>query len=84
VMTVVQDRFINWSLLKQIVLVTLIFLLFHIPNAFLRFDLMMVFPLLSLLTMFSIGQALIFSENQNGYLLVMSHTIWGMVLLIYF
>lgn len=84
VMTVIQDRFVNWSLLKQIVLVTLIFLLFHIPNAFLRFDLMMVFPLLSLLTMFSIGQALIFSQNQNGYLLVMSHTIWGMVLLIYF
>jgi len=84
VMTVVQDRFVNWSLLKQVVLVTLIFLLFHIPNAFLRFDLIMVFPLLSLLTMFSIGQALVFSEKQNGYLLIMSHIIWGMVLLIYF
>lgn len=84
VMTVIQDRFIQWSLIKQIVLVTLIFILFHIPNAFMRFDLVMVFPLLSLLTMFSVGQGLIFAEKQNGYLLVMSHTIWGMVLLIYF
>lgn len=84
VMAVVQDRFIKWSLAKQIILVTLIFLLFHIPNIFLRFDLIMVFPLLSLLTLFSIGQSLIFSQKQNGYLLVMSHTIWGMVLLIYF
>lgn len=84
VMVVIQDRFINWSLAKQVVLVTLIFLLFHIPNAFLRFDLATVFPLLSLLTMFAVGQGLIFAKNQNGYLLVMSHTIWGMVLLIYF
>ena len=84
VMTVIQDRFVKWSLSKQIVLLTLIFLLFHIPNAFLRFDLMMVLPLLSLLTMFAVGQGLIFSEKQNGFLLIMSHTIWGMVLLIYF
>ncbi len=84
VMAVIQDRFMHWSLFKQVILTTLIFLLFHIPNTFLRFDLLMVFPLLSLLAMFSIGQALIFSENHNGYLLVMSHTIWGMVLLIYF
>jgi len=84
VMTVIQDRFTKWSLFKQIVLVTLIFVLFHIPNAFLRFNITMVIPLLSLLTLFAVGQGLIFSEKQNGYLLVMSHTIWGMVLLIYF
>ena len=84
VMTVVQDRFIKWSLAKQIILVTLIFLLFHIPNIFLRFDLIMIFPVLILLTLFSIGQSLIFSQKQNGYLLVISHVIWGMVLLIYF
>lgn len=84
VMTVIQDRFIKWSLFKQIVLVALIFVLFHIPNAFLRFNITMVIPLLGLLTLFAVGQGLIFSEKQNGYLLVMSHTIWGMVLLIYF
>jgi len=39
---------------------------------------------LILLTLFSIGQSLIFSQKQNGYLLVISHIIWGMVLLIYF
>lgn len=84
VMVVVQDKFKNWSLAKQVVMVALVFLLFHIPNTFLRFDLITVFPLLSLLALFAIGQGLIFAKRQNGYLLVMSQTIWGMVLLIYF
>ncbi len=84
VMTVIQDRFLKWSITKQVVLVAMIFLLFHIPNAFLRFDVLMVIPLLSLLALFAVGQGLIFAQKQNGYLLVMSHTIWGMVLLIYF
>lgn len=84
VMTVIQDRFRKWSLIKQIILVTTIFMLFHIPNTFLRFDFISVLPMLMLLTLFSIGQSLLFSSKQNGYLLVISHTIWGMVLLIYF
>lgn len=84
VMTVIQARFNKWSLAKQVILTTLIFLVFHIPNSFLRFELLVIVPLLSLLTMFAIGQALIFSPKQNAYLLIMSHTIWGMVLLIYF
>ncbi|MBU1885713.1 hypothetical protein KKE34_03850 [Patescibacteria group bacterium] len=84
IMSVVQDRFINWSLIKQVVLVALVFMLFHIPNAFSRFDLITVFPILTLLTLFAVGQSLLFSQKQNGYLLVISHTIWGMVLLIYF
>ena len=84
VMTVVQDRFAHWSLLKQIVLTALVFLVFHIPNSFLRFDLGVITPLLSLLALFAIGQALLFSEKQNAYLLIMTHMIWGMVLLVYF
>lgn len=84
VMTVIQDRFNKWSLAKQVILTTLIFLVFHIPNSFLRFELLVIVPLLSLLTMFAVGQALIFSQKQNAYLLIMSHAIWGMVLLIYF
>jgi hypothetical protein len=84
VMTVVQDKFVNWSLVKQVTLVTLVFLLFHIPNVFLRFDLSQVLPVLSLLALFAIGQSLLFSKRQNAYLLILSHAIWGMVLLIYF
>ena len=84
VMSVIQDRFKDWSLLKQVVLVTLIFVLFHIPNIFLRFELMMVIPMITLLALFAVGQSLLFSQKQNAYLLVMTHLIWGMVLLIYF
>jgi hypothetical protein len=84
VMSVVQDRFVRWSLAKKVTLVTTIFMLFHIPNTFLRFELISVLPILLLLTLFAIGQGLLYANKQNGYLLVMTHTIWGMALLVFF
>lgn len=81
IMVVVLDKYPRWSLAKQVVLVTLIFLLFHIPNTFLRFGIAEVLPQLFLLTLFGLGQALLFVERRNGYALVLSHAIWGMVLL---
>lgn len=84
VMTVTQDLFTKWSLTKQVMFVSTIFMLFHVPNIFLRFNPTMIVTLIALLWLFSIGQALLFARRQNGYTLVLTHAVWGMVLLIYF
>lgn len=82
--SVIQDRFADWNLAKQLTLVMSIFLLFHIPNTFLRFDLVLVDPVLFLLTLFALGQSLLFNAKHNAYTLILSHALWGMVLLVYF
>ncbi len=84
IMIVVQDLFADWSQLKQVVLVALIFLLFHIPNTFLRFNMTQTLPVLFLMALFAIGQSYLFSQKNNAFTLIMTHTIWGMCLLIYF
>jgi hypothetical protein len=83
VMSVIQDRFEDWKLSKQVTATSLIFMLFHIPNIFLRFSGEQVIVLLLLLTLFSVGQALLFARNRNAYTLILSHTLWGLSLLIY-
>ncbi len=81
VMGIIQEKFKNWTLTKQVVLAAVIFLLFHIPNSFLRFDPAAAVMQMGLLFLFAIGQALLFSTKRNGYVLILSHAIWGMVLL---
>ena len=80
-MTVVMDKYPQWSLTRKVVLVAIIFVLFHIPNTYLRFTSPEVIPQLLLLFLFGLGQALLFAERRNAYALVLSHAIWGMVLL---
>lgn len=84
IMVVIQDRFKKWTLAKQAILVSIIFLLFHIPNTFLRFDIRLVASMLGLLFLFALGQSLIFARKQNAYTLILSQAIWGMALLVYF
>lgn len=83
IMTVIMEKFRNWSLLNHVVVTALIFLAFHIPNTLLRFDLSLIGGQLFLLFFFAVGQALLFSRTRNIYALALSHAIWGMVLLVH-
>ncbi|MBT4124326.1 MAG: hypothetical protein HN981_04570 [Candidatus Pacebacteria bacterium] len=80
----VKVKFKKWSLLSQILLVSGIFLLFHLPNIVIRFQGISVLYQVILLALFALGQALLFYVEENGYTLVISHAIWGMVLLLHF
>jgi hypothetical protein len=84
IMVVIQDLFEEWPLSKQLTLVVTLFMLFHIPNTFLRFSLTDSYALLVLLTLFATGQGLLFARQHNAYLLIISYTIWGLSLLINF
>ncbi len=83
VMTVIEHKFASWTMLQQVLITSLIFVLFHIPNTMLRFGPAAVLPQLTLLFLFAIGQAYLFTSSKNAYALVLSHAIWGMVLLIH-
>ena len=83
VMTVLREKFADWSILKHVLLTAFIFLLFHIPNTLLRYDAALVAPQLFTLLLFAIGQGLLFYSRKNAYALVLSHAIWGMVLLVH-
>ena len=84
VMLVIEDRYQKWSLLKKVLTVALIFLVFHLPNLFLRFSLETIYLHSILLFIFAIGQALLFYNQRNAYTLLMTQAIWGMVLLVHF
>ena len=84
VMTVTLEKFKSWSLFRQVNLVASIFLLFHLPNIFLRFEIGSALWQVLLLYAFAYAQALLFYKRQNAYLLLMTQAIWGMVLLIHF
>lgn len=83
IMTVILEKFRHWSLMNQVVLTALIFLVFHLPNTLLRFDLSLVGGQLILLFFFAVGQALLFARVRNLYALTIAHALWGMVLLIH-
>lgn len=84
VMVAVDDRFSHFSLLKRVILVATVFLLFHLPNIFARFDASQIILQVLLLFFFACGQALIFEQRRNAYILVLVQAIWGMVLLLNF
>ncbi len=82
-MTIIREKFSSWSSLTQILLVALIFLAFHLPNTFIRYDLVMVAPQTFILFLFAVGQGYLFYSTKNAFALILSHTIWGMVLLVH-
>lgn len=84
VMMVIGRIFKHWSVLAQIMLVMAIFVVFHLPNIFIRFEGSAVASQVALLALFSVGQALLFLREKNGYSLALSHAFWGMVLLLQF
>jgi len=84
VMLVVLEKFKKWSFWRQINFTALIFLIFHLPNIFLRFDPSSALLQVILLYAFAVGQALLFYHRRNAYMLIMTQAIWGMVLLINF
>jgi hypothetical protein len=84
VQIVIQERWHNWTWLRQAIAVAIVFLLFHLPNTILRFSGVAIGQQLVLLFAFAVGQALVFTRERNAYTLILSHAIWGMVLLAHF
>ncbi|MBU0978418.1 hypothetical protein KKF92_01160 [Patescibacteria group bacterium] len=83
VMTVIIEKYRHSPLFQQLLLVAGIFIIFHVPNAFIRFSPWAAVAQIFLLTLFALGQALLFYGRRNAYALVLSQAIWGMVLLVY-
>lgn len=83
-LVVIQEKMRNWSLAKQLVVISGIFTLFHLPNALVRFDLATLLPFAFLMFLFAIGQAMLFMYRRNAYALILSQALWGMVLLLHF
>lgn len=81
VQTMIEKFYPKWSLSKQVLVVTLIFLAFHLPNMVLRADALAVSWQIVLLGCFAAGQSLIFAQTKNSYALILSQAFWGMVLL---
>lgn len=69
--------------MKAIVITTIIFLAFHVPNTFLRYGIQEVPLQLGILALFAIGQSLVFWYRRNAYTLVLTQCLWGMVMLIH-
>jgi hypothetical protein len=83
VMTLIQMIYKKWPLLNQVLLTSCVFILFHIPNLVHLFSGRFLLGYIFLIWAFSIGQAFIYARRQNAYTLVISHAIWGMVLLVH-
>jgi len=81
---VIEDRYRSWSAWRQVSLVALIFLLFHLPNLIINFSGTAIIWQMILLFSLAYGEALFFKREQNAYMLVLIQAIWGMVLLLYF
>lgn len=84
VQTVIQEKFLKWSVGQQVILVALIFTAFHLPNIILRYEPYQVMGQIFLMTLFALGQGYLFASRRNAYALVLSQAIWGMVLLVHF
>jgi len=80
-MSVIQEKYPRWSALKQVLLTAGILIIFYLPNAFIRFDPVTAVGQLVMLFLFAVGQGFLFYSKHNAYALVLSHAIWGMVLL---
>ncbi len=84
VMVIITEKYAKWPLINQLLMVSAVFLLFHIPNTILRFQgITTVASQLLLLFFFALGQSLLFVRYRNLYALALSQAIWGMVILIY-
>jgi len=83
IMTIIREKFESWSITRHVLLTATIFLIFHIPNTLLRYDSSLILPQLFTLFLFAIGQGFLFYSRKNAYALVLSHAIWGMVILVH-
>lgn len=83
VMVVIQQKYAKLSLTFQLIMVVVIFMAFHLPNIILRYEGVAILSQVFLLSLFALGQALLFASRRNFYALVISHAIWGMVLLVH-
>ncbi len=83
VMTILMEKYKKWSMAKTVICTAVIFMIFHIPNTLLRFSGVQVLSQVFILTLFAIGQALLFYGRRNAFALVLSQAIWGMVLLVH-
>lgn len=83
IMVALIEKHKKWPEWHHIAGVVIIFLLFHLPNTALRFSGEAVLVQLFLLTLFALGQSLLFIRERNVYMLVMTHSLWGMVLLLH-
>jgi hypothetical protein len=84
IMAGIQKMYRSWGILPQAVLAGSVFLLFHLPNTILRYDtLPQIMTQVLLLSVFGLGQALVFSRWRNFYTLVVSHAFWAMVLFVH-
>ncbi|MCA9369039.1 MAG: hypothetical protein H6773_02380 [Pseudomonadales bacterium] len=83
VMTVLMEKYKKWSMLKTVFFTAVIFMIFHIPNTLLRFSGVQILSQIFILSLFALGQALLFYDRKNAYALVLSQAIWGMVLLVH-
>lgn len=85
IQTTIREQFkqslSNW---QQVLIVSLIFLLFHLSNIVLRFSDTAIMMQIILLYLFGLGQSIIFAKEKNVYTLILTHTLWGLVLLIHF
>jgi len=84
VMMVIIDRYRHWSQLRQVAVVALIFLIFHLPNLLLRFSGQAILWQILLLFSLAFGEGILFLKWRNAYVLVVIQAIWGMVLLLHF
>lgn len=73
----------HWTLPSQVIVISGIFLIFHLPNIILRFSGAGEWGMVLMLLLFALGQTLLFFEYKNSYALILSQAIWGMVLLVY-
>lgn len=69
---------------RPILITAGLFLVFHLPNMILRFSGIEIVSQIFLTALFGLGQALLMTGSNNAYLLMMTHTLWGMVLLVHF
>ncbi len=84
VMVVINQKLHKSALFTRILIAALIFTLFHLPNAVLRFDGAAILYQFILMFLFGIGQAFLFTSYENAYSLILSQALWGMVLLVHF
>ncbi len=71
------------GLTAQILMISAVFLIFHLPNIFLRFAGFQSITMVLMLALFGLGQSLLFYRWRNGYTLILTQAIWGMVLLVH-
>ncbi len=88
VLTVIQEKYAEWSDSQHALFAAGIFLLFHLPNTLLRFmhgpqAFQTIFVQFTILFLFALGQAYVYIGRRNSYALVLSHALWGLVLLLH-